>query len=90
MLKSGITTICIHKGLMPADYMTAGPDMWQYATVWDVGKAAKRLAADQFRHLPLGHAAVHRAARPRAGAVREATGRFDWVSDLADIPAGSA
>jgi hypothetical protein len=41
MLKRGINTICIHKGLMPADYMTSWADMWQYATVWDVGKAAK-------------------------------------------------
>ena len=70
MLKAGVTTICVHKGLMPADYLTSWPDLWQYATVWDVGKAAQRLAADQFRHLPLGDATVYRAARPGAGPVR--------------------
>ena len=37
--KAGLTTICVHKGLMPADYLTSMADLWQYATVWDVGKA---------------------------------------------------
>ena len=35
------------------------------------GQGRQGLAADQLRHLSLGHAAVPRAARPRAGAVRE-------------------
>ena len=43
------------------------------------------LAADQLRHLSLGAAAVHRAAR-RELAEFEQTGRIDWVTDLAEIP----
>jgi hypothetical protein len=86
MLKRGINTICIHKGLMPADYMTSWADMWQYATVWDVGKAAKDWPQINF-------VIYHSAMRPflelpdRELAQFEKTGRFDWVSDLADIPA---
>ena len=86
MLKHGINTICIHKGLMPADYMTSWADMWQYATVWDVGKAAKDWPQINF-------VIYHSAMRPflelpdRELAQFEKTGRFDWVSDLADIPA---
>ena len=40
-VKAGINTICIHKGLLPADYQKSWPQAWQYNTVWDVGKAAK-------------------------------------------------
>jgi hypothetical protein len=85
MLKAGVTTLCIHKGLMPADYRTSWPDLWQYATVWDVGKAARDWPQINF-------VIYHSAMRPfielpdRELAQFEATGRFDWVSDLADIP----
>jgi predicted TIM-barrel fold metal-dependent hydrolase len=86
MLKRGINTICVHKGLMPADYMTSWADMWQYATVWDVGKAAKDWPQINF--------VIYHSAMPpflelpdRELAQFEKTGRFDWVSDLADIPA---
>ncbi len=86
MLKHGINTICIHKGLMPADYMTSWADMWQYATCWDLPKAAKDWPQINF-------VIYHSAMRPflelpdRELAQFEKTGRFDWVSDLADIPA---
>ena len=39
--KAGINTICIHKGLLPQDYQTSWPNVWEYATVSDLGKAAK-------------------------------------------------
>src|SRR5207245_487812 len=41
IVKAGITTVCIHKGLLPADYEKSWPGVWEYATVRDVGKAAK-------------------------------------------------
>ncbi|MFO1321188.1 MAG: hypothetical protein U1F52_16375 [Burkholderiales bacterium] len=41
VIKSGINTICIHKGLMPRDYEKAFAGTWENATVADVGKAAK-------------------------------------------------
>ncbi|MEO8627362.1 MAG: amidohydrolase, partial [Betaproteobacteria bacterium] len=40
-VKSGITTICIHKGLLPLDYEKSWAAVWQHATVDDVPKAAK-------------------------------------------------
>ena len=40
-LKAGINTVCIHKGLLPADYKTSMPDLWEYAKVDDLPKAAK-------------------------------------------------
>jgi hypothetical protein len=39
--KAGINIICIHKGLLPQDYEKAFAGVWEYATAWDVGKAAK-------------------------------------------------
>jgi predicted TIM-barrel fold metal-dependent hydrolase len=85
-VKSGITTVCIHKGLMPADYKTAWPDLWQYATAWDVGKAAKDWPQLKF-------VIYHSAMRPLAELPDaeldqfEKTGRIDWATDLAEIPA---
>ena len=40
-LKAGINTICIHKGLMPPDYEQSFRGLWEYATAWDIGKAAQ-------------------------------------------------
>src|SRR3989442_1150448 len=40
IVKSGITTVCIHKGLLPVDYEKSWPGVWEYATVRDLGKAA--------------------------------------------------
>ena len=40
-IKAGITTICIHKGLLPKDYETSVANAWKYATADDVPKAAK-------------------------------------------------
>src|SRR3984893_8793864 len=40
-VKAGINTICIHKGLLPPDYEQSYKEVWEYATCWDIGKAAK-------------------------------------------------
>jgi predicted TIM-barrel fold metal-dependent hydrolase len=85
-MKSGIRTVCIHKGLMPADYETSWAGLWQYATVWDLGKAAKDWP-------DLTFVIYHSALRPftevpdQTLAQYEKTGRIDWVTDLAEIPA---
>src|SRR2546425_8336167 len=84
-VKSGITTICVHKGLLPADYEKSWPEAWQYATVKDVGKAAKDWPKMNF-------IMYHGALRPfmeKPDAVLaefEQTGRINWVTDLAEIP----
>ena len=84
-VKAGITTICIHKGLLPLDYERAFAGVWEYATVWDVAKAAKDWPQMTF-------VIYHSALRPflelpaQAWAEFEATGRIKWASDLAELP----
>ena len=84
--KAGITTVCIHKGLLPADYEKSWPGVWEYATVSDVGKAAKDWPKINF-------VIYHAALRPflekpdAALAEFEKSGRIQWATDLAEIPA---
>jgi predicted TIM-barrel fold metal-dependent hydrolase len=84
MVKGGITTFCIHKGLIPLDYATAIPNAWKYASTWDIGKAAKDWPQISF-------VIYHSAIRPLFDATGllaefEKTGEIPWVSDLARIP----
>jgi uncharacterized protein len=84
--KAGITTVCIHKGLLPADYEKSWPGVWQYNTVWDVGKAAKDWPQINF---VMYHAALRVFQEPPTAALAEfeQTGRIKWATDLAEIPA---
>jgi hypothetical protein len=43
-----------NRGLMPAGLQTSWPGLWEYATVSDLGKAAKT-GRHQLRHLSLGN-----------------------------------
>jgi predicted TIM-barrel fold metal-dependent hydrolase len=85
IVKAGINTVCVHKGLMPRDYETSWPELWPYSTVWDVGKAARDWPQINF-------VIYHSALRPflelpdASLAQFEETGRIDWVTDLAEIP----
>jgi uncharacterized protein len=84
-VKAGINTICIHKGLLPPDYEKSFAGVWEYATAWDVGKAAKDWPQMNF-------VIYHSALRPflelpdQASAEFEASGRIKWASDLAELP----
>jgi predicted TIM-barrel fold metal-dependent hydrolase len=84
--KAGVSIVCIHKGLLPADYEQSWPEIWKHATVWDLGKAAR-----DWRQLTF--VIYHSALRPfvelpdKSLAQFESTGRIDWVTDLAEIPA---
>jgi predicted TIM-barrel fold metal-dependent hydrolase len=84
-VKAGITTLCIHKGLMPPDYEKSWVSRWEYATAWDIGKAAKDWPQMNF---VIYHAALRpfTEAPDRAWAEFESTGRMKWASDLAEIP----
>jgi predicted TIM-barrel fold metal-dependent hydrolase len=86
-VKAGITTVCIHKGLLPKDYRTAIPgEAWKYADVDDLPKAAKDWPRINF-------VIYHSALQPFQEspdvplAQFERTGYIRWVSDLAAIPA---
>jgi predicted TIM-barrel fold metal-dependent hydrolase len=84
-VKAGITTVCTHKGLMPKDYETSIPGGgWKYATVWDVGKAAKDWPQLNF---VIYHSAIRAFLEPLEPELAEfeKTGYIRWVSDLAKI-----
>jgi len=84
-VKAGITMLCIHKGLLPPDYEKSFAGVWEYATAWDIGKAAKDWPQMTF-------IIYHSALRPfleapdQAWAEFEASGRIKWATDLAEIP----
>ena len=84
-VKSGITMICIHKGLLPKDYEKSFPGVWKNATVDDLPKAAQDWPQLKF-------IMYHAALRPFLESPDEAldafekTGRIEWSSDLAEIP----
>jgi predicted TIM-barrel fold metal-dependent hydrolase len=84
-VKAGITTICIHKGLLPPDYEKAFAGVWEYATAWDIGKAAKDWPQMNF---VIYHACLRPAFElpDQAWSEFEQTGRIRWASDLAEIP----
>jgi hypothetical protein len=84
-LKAGINIICIHKGLLPVDYEKSFPSVWEYATAWDIGKAAKDWPQMTF-------VVYHSALRAflelpdQVWTEFESTGRIRWATDLAEIP----
>ncbi|MGD9881205.1 MAG: amidohydrolase family protein [Reyranella sp.] len=84
-VKAGITTICIHKGLLPPDYEKSYAGVWEYATAADIGKAAKDWPQMNF---VMYHACLRPAfERPdQAWSEFEQTGRIRWATDLAEIP----
>jgi predicted TIM-barrel fold metal-dependent hydrolase len=83
--KSNRRIVCVHKGLLPADYETS-TEHWRYAMVDDVGKAAKDWPQITF-------VIYHSGLKPfltepdESLAQFESTGRMDWVTDLAEVPA---
>lgn len=85
IVKAGITTVCIHKGLLPADYEKSWPGVWEYATVNDLGKAARDWPQINF---VIYHAALRAFLEPPDAALAEfqQTGRIKWATDLAEIP----
>jgi uncharacterized protein len=86
IVKSGITTVCVRKGLLPSNYKSVLPDVWKYATVEDVPKAAKDWPQVSF---VIYHAAQQLSLYelPDQSMLEfESTGYIPWVSDLAAIP----
>jgi predicted TIM-barrel fold metal-dependent hydrolase len=84
-VKAGIRTICVHKGLMPADYEKSWEGVWQYNTHWDIGKAAKDWPQINF---VIYHGCLRAFQElPDALLARfEQGGGIEWASDLARIP----
>lgn len=91
MLKAGITTVCVHKGLFPPSVERNMPELRGFVDVSDVGQAAKDWPQLNF---VIYHAGYRHTDRPNGAqsdpalalAEFERTGRLSWVSDLAEIP----
>ncbi|MCH9675682.1 MAG: amidohydrolase [Gammaproteobacteria bacterium] len=85
-IKAGINTLCIHKGLMPADYKESWKGVWEHNTHVDIAKAAKDWPQMNF-------VIYHGCLRPflekpdQTLAEFEETGNIDWSTQLAQIPA---
>ncbi|ETX06850.1 MAG: hypothetical protein ETSY2_14600 [Candidatus Entotheonella gemina] len=84
-VKAGINTLCIHKGLMPADYEKSWAGVWEYNTAWDIGQAAKDWPQLNF---VIYHGCLRAFQEdPAANLAKfEETGEIQWASDLAAIP----
>ncbi len=86
IVKAGYDIVCVHKGLYAPSVAKQFPNLTSYAAVDDVGKAAKDWPNIRF-------VIYHSAYRWVGGKPEEAwaqfeqTGRLEWTSDLADIPA---
>jgi hypothetical protein len=85
-LKAGLVNICVHKGLFPPSIAEKFPHLLAHSDVRDVGKAA--------RDWPQLNFIIYHSAYRFGGSVPEEawaqfekTGRVEWVSDLAEIPA---
>ncbi len=85
-VKAGIRNICIHKGLMPADYEQSWAGVWKYNTEWDIGKAAQDWPQLNFI---IYHGCLRAFQESPDGvlATFEQTGEIEWASNLANIPA---
>lgn len=83
----GLKNVCIHKGLFPPSVEEKFPHLVAYSDVRDVAKAAQDWPQLNFI---IYHSAYRWAGggKPEdAWAQFQKTGRIEWVSDLAEIPA---
>ncbi len=83
--RAGIRNICIHKGLMPADYEQSWAGVWRYQTPWDLLKAAKDWPQLNFI---IYHGCLRAFMDPPGAAMAEfeKTGEIKWATDLARVP----
>ena len=86
-VKSGITTICIHKGLLPPDYEKASAGVWSMrrGRHRQGGQGLARTMNSRDHHAGLS-AGLRIAAAPVVDGVRADRPHPRWASDLADIP----
>ncbi len=83
---AGVRNFAVHKGLLPADADVAMPGAEPFARVDDVGPAARDWPGLNFIVYHAGYRTIPQPTGAEVAAF-EATGRIDWVSDLAEIPA---
>ena len=83
--KAGIRNICIHKGLMPADYEQSWAGVWKYQTAWDLPKVAKDWPQLNFI---IYHGCLRAFMDPPGAALAEfeKTGDIKWATELSRVP----
>ena len=81
--KPSLANVCVHKGLFPEALTRQFPHLADYANVNDVAKAAKDWPQLNF---VIYHSAYRSGPVVNSWQQFEATGRIDWVTDLAEIP----
>ena len=86
-LAAGLKNVCIHKGLFPPSVEAQFPNLLEYSDVRDVGKAAKDWPQLNFIIYHGGYRFAGGGRPEDAWAQFEKTGRIEWVTDLAEIPA---
>jgi predicted TIM-barrel fold metal-dependent hydrolase len=86
-LKAGLVNICVHKGLFPPSLDEKFPHLRPYCDVRDVGKAARDWPRLNFIIYHGGYRFPGGGTAADAYAQFEKTGRVEWVTDLAEIPA---
>ena len=79
--------MCIHKGLFPPSVEKQFPHLLAHSDVRDVGKAAKDWPQLNFIIYHGGYRWPGGGSATDGWKQFEETGRVEWVSDLADIPA---
>ena len=85
--QAGIVNICVHKGLFPPSIEQKFPHLLAHSDVRDVGKAAQDWPQLNFIIYHSGYR-FGGGCGPEEGWIQfEKTGRVEWVSDLAEIPA---
>jgi predicted TIM-barrel fold metal-dependent hydrolase len=77
----------VHKGLIPPSIEQKFPHLLAYSDVRDVGKAAKDWPQLNFIIYHSGYRFGGGGGPEEGWAQFEKTGRVEWVSDLAEIPA---
>ena len=82
----GIRNVCVHKGLFPPSVEKQYPHLREFCDVRDVGQAAKDWPMLNFVIYHSGYRFPGGGTPEEALAQFDATGRIDWVTDLAEIP----
>jgi len=85
-VKAGIVNLCIHKGLMPADYEQSWAGVWKYNTPWDLPKVAKDWPQLNFI-IYHGCLRAFQELPDKVLADFERDGNILWATELSQIPA---
>jgi predicted TIM-barrel fold metal-dependent hydrolase len=86
-LKAGLRNVCIHKGLFAPSVTQRFPHLLRHADVSDVARAARDWPQLNFIIYHGGYRFAGGGQAIDAWRQFESTGRIDWVTDLAEIPA---